>query len=430
MARSYQTFPADNFQRIKTKLLNWSSRFNIFVLLDTHAYNLPLRAHECLVAAGDSRRIRPAEGMGLDALDAFIEGRGDWIFGHLSYDLKNRLEPLQTSHPDHLGFDDFYFFVPRIVCQLDDAGIRIGCLEDDPAVVYREIMSMPAEISVPGPVEGNFQQRCSEQEYLDAVHALQAHIRRGDCYEINYCLEFFSEQARMHPPAIYTKLTELSPNPFSAYYHNGNQYLLCASPERYLRRTGRQLISQPIKGTMARIKDRPAEDLAQEEKLRNSGKERSENVMIVDLVRNDLSRICVEGSVRVDELLGIYAFPQVFQMVSTVSGELAPGKPFSEILRATFPMGSMTGAPKRKVMELTDRYEKSRRGLFSGAVGYFDPKGDFDFNVVIRSILYNAETGYLSFPAGSAITHYAEPAQEYAECMLKASAIRQVLAGG
>jgi para-aminobenzoate synthetase component 1 len=382
------------------------------------------------VAAGDAGHVVPAPGAGLETLDAFVEQRGDWIFGHLSYDLKNRIEPLQTRHPDPVGFDDFCFFVPRILCQLDARQVRIGCLGDDPAAVYAEIQSMPGELPAQAPVETGFRQRCSEGEYVDTVNALQAHIRRGDCYEINYCQEFFAENTRIHPPSVYARLAEVSPNPFSAYYHNGNQYLLCASPERYLRKTGRHLISQPIKGTMARKKDRPADDRAQAERLRSSGKEKSENVMIVDLVRNDLSRICVEGSVQVDELFGVYAFPQVFQMVSTVSGELAPGMVFSDILRATFPMGSMTGAPKRKVMELTDRYEQSRRGLFSGAVGYFDPGGDFDFNVVIRSILYNAESGYLSFPAGSAITHYADPAQEYAECLLKAAAIRQVLAGG
>jgi para-aminobenzoate synthetase component 1 len=231
----------------------------------------------------------------------------------------------------------------------------------------------------------------------------------------------------MDPVSVYRKLAEHSPNPFSACYRNGNQYLLCASPERYLRREGSQLVSQPIKGTARRIPGEPGEDQAQAVRLQHSAKERSENVMVVDLVRNDLSRICTEGSVQVDELFGVYSFPQVYQMISTVSGQQRPGTRFTDILQASFPMGSMTGAPKRRVMELTEQYERSRRGLYSGAVGYFSPEGDFDFNVVIRSILYNADTGYLSFPAGSAITHYADAAAEYEECLLKASAIREVL---
>ena len=159
----------------------------------------------------------------------------------------------------------------------------------------------------------------------------------------------------------------------------------------------------------------------------NSAKDRSENVMVVDLVRNDLSKVCKEGTVRVDELYGIYSFPQVHQMISTVSGELKEEVCFTDILKATFPMGSMTGAPKNKVMHLIEKYEQTKRGIFSGAVGYISPNGDFDFNVVIRSIMYNADTSYLSFQTGSAITFYSDPEKEWEECLLKAEAIKVVL---
>lgn len=149
--------------------------------------------------------------------------------------------------------------------------------------------------------------------------------------------------------------------------------------------------------------------------------------MVVDLVRNDLSKVCKEGSVKVSELFGIYSFPQVHQMISTIEGELDEKVPFSSILKACFPMGSMTGAPKKRVMELIEQYEKTKRGLYSGAVGYIDPNGDFDFNVVIRSILYNAVNQYLGYQVGGGITFYSDPEKEYEECLLKAAAIRKVL---
>jgi para-aminobenzoate synthetase component 1 len=168
-------------------------------------------------------------------------------------------------------------------------------------------------------------------------------------------------------------------------------------------------------------------DEQNKEELFHSSKDRSENVMVVDLMRNDLSKICKEGTVNVDELYGIYSFPQVHQMISTISGELKKNISFSEIIQATFPMGSMTGAPKKKVMELIEQYEKTKRGIFSGAVGYISPAGDFDFNVVIRSIMYNSMSGYLSFQTGSAVTFYSDPEKEWDECILKAEAMKKVL---
>lgn len=184
-----------------------------------------------------------------------------------------------------------------------------------------------------------------------------------------------------------------------------------------------------MKGTARRNLAHAAADEALKQKLYNSAKERSENVMIVDLMRNDLSQVCNEASVQVDELFGIYTFPQVHQMISTISGEIKEEISFTQLLKALFPMGSMTGAPKRRVMQLIDQYEEFSRGLFSGSVGYITPEGDFDFNVVIRSILYNAANGYVSCPVGSGITFYSDAEKEWEECLLKVEAIRQVLAG-
>ena len=195
-----------------------------------------------------------------------------------------------------------------------------------------------------------------------------------------------------------------------------------------LKRRETNIISQPIKGTSRRNLQDSAADEFSKTQLYNSNKDRAENVMVVDLVRNDLSKLCVEGSVQVDELFGIYSFPQVHQMVSTISGVLQPGISFAEIIRKTFPMGSMTGAPKKKVMELIETYETVKRGIFSGAVGYINPAGDFDFNVVIRSVLYNQSARYLSYLVGSGITFYSNAAAEYEECLLKAEAIKKVFA--
>jgi para-aminobenzoate synthetase component 1 len=263
--------------------------------------------------------------------------------------------------------------------------------------------------------------------YREQVARLQRHILRGDCYEINFCQEFYSQPADLDVLAAWWSLSRASPNPFSCFYRVNNSYLLCASPERYLKKIGNQLVSQPIKGTSARHPDRLAADSASARDLYNSPKDRSENVMVVDLVRNDLSKVCLPGSVQVEELYGIYAFPQVFQMISTITGTFSPDLHWTDAIRETFPMGSMTGAPKHRVVALIDQYERSRRGIFSGAVGYVSPWGDFDFNVVIRSLLYNRDSHYLSYQVGSGITFYSDPDAEYEECRIKARGILEAL---
>jgi para-aminobenzoate synthetase component 1 len=407
-------------------MLDWLSRFNICCFLDNHLYNLPGHSRECLAAAGSiactHNRHEYLHGAG-----EFVNLQNDWIFGHLGYDLKNETEDLQSFHTDRIGFPDAFFFVPEYVLMLDESVISIGSLRDDHESVYENIL---AYTRVPG-TKSNFtiRERVQREEYISTIKKLKEHILRGDCYEINFCQEYFAEQAKIDPVTTYRDLSAVSPNPFSAFYRLDESYLLCASPERYLKKTGRQILSQPIKGTAPRDIMNLENDLQLKEQLSHSAKDRSENVMVVDLVRNDLSRVCAEGSVKVDELFGIYEFPQVHQMISTVSGILKEGMGFEEIIRASFPMGSMTGAPKKRVMELIERYEKSRRGIFSGAVGYISPTKDFDFNVVIRSIMYNAREQYLSFQAGSGITFYSDPETEYGECQWKASAIRKVLGG-
>lgn len=387
--------------------------------MDNQSYAVAPHRYECLVAAGAEQVI---EGNDVVMIDGFLQ-QGRWIFGHLSYSLASTLHGVASAKQDRIGFAPLRFFVPRVVLEIKQSEVTVHAPK--PQTVFEEILEQNAGTELP--LQVSAQPVLSREEYIAKIDALQRHILRGDCYEVNFCQEFFAEEAAFHPLAAYQKLATVSPNPFSAFYRANDSYLLCASPERFLSKQGNRIFSQPIKGTIRRDTSNATHDEQLRTELAGSAKDQSENVMVVDLVRNDLTQICEPASVQVDELYGIYSYPQVHQMISTVSGRLKSDVLFSEIIRATFPMGSMTGAPKRQVMELIERYEPSVRGLFSGAVGYIAPNGDFDFNVVIRSILYNAAAQYLSYQVGSGITFYSDAAKEWEECLLKAEAIRQVL---
>ena len=422
MKRRFTLYAITDFYAFKSQLLNFGKRFSNFCFLDNHNYDFDKR-FECIAGFGVVTSLVADKATGLEKLNEFKNENCDWIFGHLSYDLKNEIEDLTSENEDRIGFQDFYFFIPEFVFILSKDSVIIGADEAvNTKIVFDEIESIvPVEKSLPkAAVKSNF----SKEEYLETVRKLQQHILRGDCYEICFCQEFFAEDVEIDPVTVFTKLSDISPNPFSAFYRSGEKYLMCASPERFLKKTNKTIISQPIKGTSKRSK------MADEEEkylLKSDEKERAENIMIVDLVRNDLSKICLEGSVTVKEFLQVYSFPQVHQMISTIGGTLAENVSFGEIIRATFPMGSMTGAPKKRVLELIDRYEKTKRGLFSGSVGYISPEGDFDFNVVIRSILYNEKNRYLSIPAGSAITWKSDPEKEFEECENKIEGMKKAL---
>ena len=374
---------------------------------------------------GISKSITAAAETGLKEIDVFQQGNSDWIFGHIAYDFKNKFEALFSENPDGIGFPEFQFFVPEIICILSKSNVEIGVVPGiDGASIFEEIIAINPNVKSASGI--SLKNRFSKADYLEIVKKLQQHILRGDCYEICFCQELYAENAEIDPTKVFRKLSELSPNPFSSFYRSGEKYLMCASPERFLKKIQSEIISQPIKGTAPR-NNIELEDEDEKNHLLQNEKERAENTMIVDLVRNDLSRICAEGSVSVKEFLKIYSFPQVHQMISTISGLLRENISFSEILSATFPMGSMTGAPKKRAMELIEQYEKTKRGLFSGTVGYINPAGDFDFNVVIRSILYNEVNKYVSIQVGSAITWKSIPEKEYEECMIKAEAMMKAL---
>ena len=426
----HNIFPVTDTGLFKQQLLHWANQFSSCLFLDNNQYQSPWQNEECMLAAGAMHTVVAAAGSAYPQLQQFLnQNQGKWIFGHLGYDLKNETEGFTSPQPDRIGFADLHFFVPMVVVKLAAGGAEI--IIQDAALQARQVFEAITQTGVPAgnqPGGVQLQSRFSHRAYVETVNNLRQHILRGDCYEINFCQEFYAEGRTIDPLDIYQKLGTASPNPFSCYYRQHHQYLLCASPERFLMKRDGRLFSQPIKGTAGRSGN-PQQDAANHQYLQQSPKERSENVMVVDLVRNDLSRICEEGSVQVDELFGIYSYPQVYQMISTISGIPRAGVSFTDIMRATFPMGSMTGAPKRRVIQLVDMYEQSRRGLFSGAVGYIAPNGNFDLNVVIRSILYNDKEKYVSCPVGSGITWYANAEAEYDECLVKVAAIRKVLEG-
>jgi para-aminobenzoate synthetase component 1 len=417
-------FAITDLENAKKKMLSWANRFSIFCFLDNHRYQTNYHSIECLLAVGNKTSFTANAGNGLNDLQHFLNEKPRWLFGHLAYGLKSEIENITSTHTDKHKNPDIFFFEPGIIIKLSETEMKIEVENEAEAVkIFSEIMDAACEkADIASDIQ--IQQRVSEQEYIETIEKLRKHILRGDCYEINYCMEFFAENAVVDPLTVYQNLSSSSPNPFSALYKLEDKWLICASPERFLKKEGNRILSQPIKGTSSRFLKDDNKDKKSKEELFASEKDRSENVMVVDLVRNDLARICKEGTVKVDELFGIYSFPQVHQMISTVSGELKDEISFTEIIKATFPMGSMTGAPKRRVIELIDKYERSGRGIFSGAVGYITPGGDFDLNVVIRSIMYNTSEKYLSFMAGSGITFYSDAEKEYEECLLKAEAMR------
>jgi para-aminobenzoate synthetase component 1 len=414
-------------------MLDWGNQFNICCFLDNNNYDSPWHQYEAILAADALHTLEVNAGNAFPALQHFHQTHAGWLFGHLAYDLKNETVPgLQSQHHDGIGFPDMHFFVPRVIIQLQKEQVHIGgeaFSKEDAQEILTAVLHMPPDTSpvVTSPVQP-LQNRLDHQRYIAAVKSLQQHILQGDCYEVNFCRENFMENISIHPPALFTRLNALSPSPFAAYYRLHHRYLACSSPERFIQKKGATVISQPIKGTSRKDAD-PVKDRQLQQELLNSAKERAENVMVVDLVRNDLSHTALQGTVEVTELFGIYSFAHVHHMISTVSAQLAPETAFTEVLRNAFPMGSMTGAPKIRVMQLIEQYEQTRRGLYSGAIGYITPAGDFDFNVVIRSILYNADNRYLSFQTGSAITFYSDPEKEWEECLLKAAAMEKTVTG-
>ena len=342
--------------------------------------------------------------------------------GFLTYELKNDIEALTSHNFDGFGWPQLHFFTPQtwIYWRAEELEIH-----GQSAGILAQILAQPVP-AILAPQLPTLRPRLPKVDYLRAVEAIREDILNGEVYELNLCQEFYAENVALAPVDVFWRLMQASPAPFAGFIRWHDHFLLCASPERFLAHRAPTIISQPIKGTIRRGTT-AAEDEQQRHTLLHDEKERAENLMIVDLVRNDLARIAQTGTVRVPELFGLYPFRHLWQMISTVTANLHPNADLVDVLHATFPMGSMTGAPKIRAMQLIEHYENSQRSLYSGSIGYVLPNGEFDFNVVIRSLQYRQDTGYLSFQVGSAITYDSDPEREYEECLLKAKALLEVL---
>ncbi len=362
-----------------------------------------------------------------ESLQELMSNQPGYYCGYLGYELKDELEDLQSKHPNASEFPPAFFFNPQYILVCKNGKLSIVLDEKGYGLSLDAMEAL--ELKIPNkaaPIKMNL--RTSRARYLEKVNEIKEAIAAGTVYELNYCIEWYNENAVIDPVAVWLELIEYSPTPFSGFLKFNDHYLLCASPERFLKRHNDKLVSQPIKGTRKRGSTIEEDEFLANE-LRNDIKERAENVMIVDLVRNDLARSCIPGSVHVPELMQVFRFPTVHQMISTVTGTLRTDCTTLDAIKNAFPMGSMTGAPKVKAMELIDELEDNRRGVYSGAFGYFTPEGNCDFNVVIRSIVYNQQNRYLSFETGGAITIDSESDKEWDECLLKAKSQLKVLEG-
>lgn len=419
-----------DISEFKRQLLLWAQQFEIAVWLDSNNYDQKYSNFDAVLAVDAVSKIKTSYGNAFSKLKKYQSEVNDFIFGYLGYDLKNDVETLTSSNFDGLHFSDLFFFQPKKLVVIKGNTVELKYI----SAYEHEIETDLQKINQP---KGKRQKpkvknklkiklRIHKDDYYKKLNAILNHIHRGDIYEANFCQEFYSENSEINPVEVYQNLNEISKPPFATFLKLNDNYLLSASPERYLKKDGERLISQPIKGTEKRATTKAADEKLIK-KLEKNPKERAENIMIVDLVRNDFSRFALKGSVKVDELCKVYTFEQVHHLISTVSCSVKNNIHPVDIIKNTFPMGSMTGAPKISAMKIIETLEETKRGLYSGAVGYFTPNGDFDFNVIIRSILYNATKKYVSYSVGGAITAQSIPEKEYEECLLKAKAMKQVL---
>lgn len=429
--RTTESFQPKSIENFKQYLLIWAQQFDDVIWLDSNSHNQKYSKYDAVLAVDAFTSLKTDFVNAFDKLNEYQSTTKDWLFGYLTYDLKNAVEDLKSRNYDGLEFPDLYFFQPKKLFLIKGDKVEMQYLRmvDDEIDEDLQEIQKSKNLKVQESKESiKIKLRIHKDDYFKKVNQMLAHIHRGDIYEANFCQEFYTENTKIQPFEVYNKLNKISQPPFAAFLKTEDKFLMSASPERYLKKEGNKLISQPIKGTAKRSKNK-YEDQQLAEALAKDEKERSENIMIVDLVRNDLSQTAEKGSVKVEELCKVYSFLQVHQMISTVTSEVLETISPAELLRTTFPMGSMTGAPKISAMLIIEDLEETKRGLYSGAVGYFEPNGNFDFNVIIRSILYNESKKYVSYSVGSAITAKSEPLKEYEECLIKAKAMREVLEG-
>ncbi|WP_343328709.1 anthranilate synthase component I family protein [Polaribacter staleyi] len=429
MQRTIRTFSIENIIEFKNHLLSWAQQFETALWLDSNNYHQKYASFDGALAADDFTSIKTDYHQGFNKLKEYQTITKDYIFGYLTYDVKNDVERLSSNNFDGLHFPDLYFFQPKKLIFMKGNHVEFHYLrmvDDEIENDFEEINKLEESIIKESSSDIKIKLRIHKDEYHAKVSQVLEHIHKGDIYEANFCQEFYAENAIINPVEVYKHLNQISEPPFASFLKLDNKFALCASPERYIKKQGTKIISQPIKGTAKRLVSE-FDDAQLALDLMRDEKERAENVMIVDLVRNDLSKTAKIGSVKVEELCKVYSFKQVHQLISTVVSEVEENTHPIDIIQSTYPMGSMTGAPKVSAMKIIENLEETKRGLYSGTIGYFTPENDFDFNVIIRSILYNEEKKYISYSVGGAITAKSIVEKEYEECLLKAKAMKYVL---
>ena len=428
-SKKIQLQASNNF---KDKLFLWAQQFEEIIWLDSnpeiHKISQKYSDFDAVLAVGAENKLQCNYKDAFDKLKRFHSGLNDYIFGYLGYDLKNDIEELESNNFDGLNFSDIYFYQPKKIFFIRNNTVELAYLNKYGHEMDKDLEEIknytPSLDKVSNPVR--IKERISKKQYFQKLDEILEHIHRGDIYEVNFCQEFYAENTIIDPVEVYQRLNEISSPPFATFLKINDHFLLSASPERFVKKQGNRIISQPIKGTSQRLSDN-IEDQKIANELRHDPKERAENIMIVDLVRNDLSKTALKGSVNVEELCEVYSFKQVHQLISTLVSTIDKKTNAIDVIKSLFPMGSMTGAPKISAMKIIEEKEETRRSLYSGAVGYFTPNNDFDFNVVIRSILYDQNNRYVTFSVGGAITSQSVIENEYEECLLKAKAMKTAL---
>ena len=399
---------------------------------DVRFHPTALRGHDVFLyrRVADQRRALLAVGVRMAGEEPRFDaaGRaGDWWFGHMAYGYKDRLEALTSRCADGFNWPLTSWFVPRWVFEWNADGVSLHVHAEDRAegLAFAEtLLACPDAMAASRRIA--WEPSTANAEHLRHAAAMLSHIQLGDIYEVNYCIAHEAIDGAFDPFTAFGALLARTDAPFAGFYRMGHRFALCCSPERFIAFDGLHMRSEPMKGTRPRGAD-AEQDIRLRDELANDPKERSENVMALDVMRNDFSRVSVPGTVRVPELFGVRTHPRVHQLVSVVEAQRAPVFTPFDAVKAAFPPASMTGAPKIRAMQLIDAHEGRARGLYSGTMGFFAPDGTADLNVVIRTLLCDSATGMLSIPTGSALTSKCDPAAEWEECLVKFTSIADVL---
>ncbi len=393
---------------------------------------LVFTAHQRALSIHTSEGQRAWEGDPLEALDQLVasievggdEGSGPMsggLVGYLAYELKNQIERLPQTADDDLGLPDVRMVLHRrVLIHHRRSGVVESIVLDGSGL---DVVEVPRAPSTPEADTAGLSSSFDREAYLDAVDAVRRHISAGDVYQVSLS-QRFEAPTTGEPLDLLAQLHASNPAPYFAYLDGGDHVVLSTSMERFLWRRGDEVETRPIKGTRPRG-GTPEEDEALQKDLASHPKDDAEISMIVDLLRNDLGRVCAPHTIRVAEHKRLESYANVHHLVSVVRGRLAPGTTAGELLRATFPSGSVTGCPKIRAMEVIDSLEPCVRGVYTGAIGYLGLGGELDLSVAIRTAILGR--GVCAFSMGGGIVHDSRAPQEYQETLDKGRSFFELL---